>query len=153
VVKCPLNGQEKDYRLECKECDFYHPYTVCTYRETKPICPFDNRRCNSSASFSSIYDCRHDYGFEMRHPKCYGHFVAKSIGLETYGFCRQCGQVFVNEHEAQYHGLDQLHWCSAKIEVKGSGMGLDDESFQRFLQGSKRKATCPQCGEEFEVQI
>lgn len=70
AVKCPIDGKEKDYYEECKNCDFYHPYYPCVYRKDAKMCPFDGRKCNSSAGFSSVYDCRHHYGFELRPPKC-----------------------------------------------------------------------------------
>lgn len=67
LLICNIDGTEKKYGKEaCGKCDFYHPYTVCTWKKDAKKCPIDNRYCNSSSGHSSIYDCRNDYGFELR---------------------------------------------------------------------------------------
>jgi hypothetical protein len=68
LMICPKDGDPIRYGgFFCKKCDFYHPYTKCTYRPNAERCPLDGRYCNSSATMgSSLYDCRNDWGFETR---------------------------------------------------------------------------------------
>ena len=54
---------------ECKKCHLFHPYISenCAYVGQTETCPLDGLLCNSSAfKDSSLYDCRHDFGFELR---------------------------------------------------------------------------------------
>lgn len=63
--KCLVS--EKD--CDKNECCYFHPFIAkhCAFTGKNKICPIDNLPCNSSAyKGSSLYDCRHDYGFETR---------------------------------------------------------------------------------------
>lgn len=112
-VDCPINKKTIIYsKSNCEDCDFYHLYCVCTYRPDAPICPLDGRRCNSSAGLSSILDCRHDFGFELRPPRCdpaYNTWFDKTLGniefrnlkcsnceefKPTIAVCKDCFEIF-----------------------------------------------------------
>jgi len=44
--------------------------------------------------------------------------LVKEKSKKTYGKCEKCGEILTNKHNAEFHGLDQLHWCPATVEVR-----------------------------------